>query len=201
MWVVAVPLLPEPPDTISAGSGEGKEAQDYTYSRSRQREAMGQKGFGKCLTAASTSHVPSCGPLPRRYSQRNTNSLMSPHTEMYLSHWLDPEVWRCVLNMDSPLMMLLIQGTEGLFYSARKDNDNLRDIPCSNMHVWLASFFLSPSPFHWIIVYKKNTAHIGKKNWPIKRLHMFLISEMFSFNRPWGTERTRFIHTKSDDRR
>ena len=42
---------------------------------------------------------------------------------------------------------------------------------------------------------KKPHTHTGKRNWPIKKLHMFLILKMFPFNSPWGTERNSFIHT------
>lgn len=39
------------------------------------------------------------------------------------------------------VMVLLIHRTEGLFYSLRKDNDNLCNTLCCNMHVWLDSIF------------------------------------------------------------
>lgn len=87
------------------------------------------------LTVASTSHVPQCRPLPAwqyRYSHRN--SLKSLHHKV------------CILLTGSrstvvytehgfSVMVLSIQGTEGLFYSLWKDNDNLCNTLFCNMHV------------------------------------------------------------------
>lgn len=67
------------------------------------------------------------------------------------------------------VMVLLIQGTEGLFYSSRKDNDNLcTNTLCCNMHVWLDS--ISSPPFYWFLKWKKPhtlARKIGQLNNPI----------------------------------
>lgn len=68
-------------------------------------------------------------------------------------------------------MVLLIQGTEGLFYSLWKDNDNLCNTLWCNMHVWLDSIFSHFTDFE----NQKNATRVGKRNWPIKKFHMFLI--------------------------
>lgn len=59
-------------------------------------------------------------------------------------------------------MVLLILGTEGLFYSLRKDNDNLCNTLCCNMHVLLDSFFFF-YPFHWFFEWKKSLTQWQEK--------------------------------------
>ena len=118
---------------------------------------------------------------------------------MYLTDWISRST-EPYTEHGSSVMVLLILGTEGLFYSLRKDNDNLCNTLCCNMHVLLDRvffffFFFFFYPFHWFFEWKK-AAHSGKRNWPIKRLHMFLILKMFPFNCPWGTERITFVHTR-----
>lgn len=94
-------------------------------------QRYGGNGRYAFLTAASITHV-ACGPLPagkHRYSRRHKFSEV--YTNKYAPHCLNPEVEHCVMNMDPSVMVLLIQATEGLFESLRKDNDSL----CSALRV------------------------------------------------------------------
>lgn len=177
---------PQPSHIISAGSGEGRN-QGHTYSRYRENRRN-----GTFLTPTSTSHV-ACVPLPAgksRYSQRNTNSLKSLHQQVCSSLTGSRST---VLHTEhgSSVMVLLIQGTEGLFYSLPKDNDNLCNTAAICVSVEIAFFFSFRCFFEW-----KKGKYVGKRNWPIKSHHMFLILKMFPFNRPWGTKRITFIHIK-----
>lgn len=62
------------------------------------------------------------------------------------------------------------------------------------MHVSLDSVFFFP--FHWFLEWEKKPTHVGKRNWTIKKLHMFLILKMFSFNCPRGSKWIAFLHTR-----
>lgn len=68
------------------------------------------------------------------YSRRSTNSLKYLHQHVCISLTGSTST---VLHTEhgSSVMVLLIQGTEGLFYSLRKDNDNLCNTLCCNVRV------------------------------------------------------------------
>lgn len=134
---------------ISAGSREARKLRLYIGI-----ERSG--GTGGMLNVSLQLHVPRCGPLPawwNRYSHRNTNSLKSLHQEVRIS-LTGSKSTELYTEHGSSVMVLLIQGTEGLFYSLRKDNDNLCNTLCCNMHVWLDSFFFSFS-----LVFRMKKSH------------------------------------------
>lgn len=171
---------PQPPRMISAGSGEARRL----YIGIRRGNGTGGMVNAHCSFNQSCTSVWAITCLakqifPQKFTKVSTAWSMyttDRSTVVYTEHGFS-------------VMVLLIQGAEGLFYSLRKDNDNLCNTLFCNMHVWLDSIFF---PFHWFLQWKKPHA-LARKIGQLKSSICFSFWKCSHLIVHEGTERIAFI--------
>lgn len=175
-----------PSDLTWFVQGQGKEAGSQDHTRVWCK-VIGWEG--EILPAVSASRVHRRASLPARKntdSHRDTNfPSLADRMQQY-----SPVSWTWILNNDA-----INPGNRRAVFTSCGRTMTICATLCAAicMSHWIAFFFF---PFHWFLEWEKKPTHVGKRNWTIKKLHMFLILKMFSFNCPRGSKWIAFLHTR-----
>lgn len=175
-----------PSDLTWFVQGQGKEAGSQDHTRVWCK-VIGREG--EILPAVSASCVHRRASLPARKNTDSHRDTDFPSLADRMRQY-SPVSWTWILNNDA-----INPGNRRAVFTSCGRTMTICATLCAAicMSHWIAFFFF---PFHWFLEWEKKPTHVGKRNWTIKKLHMFLILKMFSFNCPRGSKWIAFLHTR-----